>query len=132
MTKKDFEEMGLYNVDKWFGKRENFTVFSLSEMLGERQDVGMYVVTSTDMEYGADVLRHPKVLEEIAEKLDSDLCILPSSIHEIIVLPETMLEGNQNLTAMVRKINSEVVECDIWLGKDQLRYVRGSMKVAIA
>ncbi len=134
MTKEMFEEMGLYNVDKWFGKRDEFIFQSLASMVGmPDDDASVYVVTSQDMNFGANVLNHPEYLEKIATELDSDLWILPSSIHEILAIKKNAIDNDdERLTHMIREVNLSTVEPEIWLGKDPLVYIKGSLEVKVA
>lgn len=66
----------------------------------------MWVLTNKRRLYGAGVLLYDNQLEQIAEKVQSDFIILPSSVHEVLVTP--MLEKNIDyLVSMVREINEE-------------------------
>lgn len=47
----------------------------------------MYVLSNEKNFYGAAVIYYPGVLKEAAERFDADLYILPSSVHEVILLP---------------------------------------------
>lgn len=66
----------------------------------------MWVLTNKKRLYGAGVLLYDNQLEQIAEKVQSDFIILPSSVHEVLVTP--ILEKNIDyLVSMVREINEE-------------------------
>lgn len=65
----------------------------------------MYVLTNAQKLYGASCILYPGLLEAISEKLDSDLFILPSSIHEIILLPAISRSYRDELASMVSEIN---------------------------
>lgn len=75
----------------------------------------MYVLTNAKGINGATSLLYQGVLEEFARKLDCDFYILPSSIHEVILVPqvknETMdfMNARQRLEEMVREINETQV-----------------------
>ena len=75
----------------------------------------MYVLTNNRGINGATCLLYPGVLEDFATKLDCDFYILPSSIHEVILVPkvktDTMdfLDAKQRLEGMVREINETQV-----------------------
>lgn len=74
---------------------------------------GMYVVTNEVAVSGAAVILYEGVLKELADKLDDDLVILPSSIHECIIVPKS-LGDIEELTALVQLVNgNEVGESDI-------------------
>ena len=48
----------------------------------------MYVLTNRRGIYGASFIADKQVLGSIAEKLGGDFAILPSSVHELIIIPE--------------------------------------------
>ena len=53
------------------------------------------------------------VLSRFSKKIDRDLFVLPSSIHEVIIVPKTDFITKDELKTMVCEVNaSEVDECD--------------------
>ena len=70
----------------------------------------MLVLSNKTRTYGAAAILYKDVLHDIAEKMDCDLWILPSSVHEVLLLPK---EGDRNiftdLSAMVREVNATQV-----------------------
>lgn len=78
------------------------------------RDVPMYVLTNQQRFLGACCILYDDVLKEIANRLECDLYILPSSVHEVILIPATITESVAALSQMVYDINhSEVAEEDI-------------------
>ena len=53
----------------------------------EQETGGMYLLSNTFHMYGAVAMLYPDVWEGIADRFQSDLIILPSSCHEVLVLP---------------------------------------------
>lgn len=49
---------------------------------------GIRVLSNVYQTLGATAVLYPKVLEEIAEDVNSNLLIIPSSIHEFFILPD--------------------------------------------
>ncbi len=78
-------------------------------MLPPEDDPPMYVMTSSDGIKGACCILYSDKLGEFADKVDSDLVILPSSIHEVIILPKDESMEMDNLKNMVNEINMGVV-----------------------
>ena len=73
----------------------------------------MYVLTNPGCYYGAACLLYPDVLSDFAARLDSDLYILPSSIHEVILLARKNAPEQSALSEMVRQVNeADVPLCD--------------------
>ena len=67
-------------------------------------EMGMTVITTKDKTYGAVAMCDTELLSEIAEKKNSDLVILPSSIHDIIVRPFD--DDIETFNAMVKEVNA--------------------------
>lgn len=66
----------------------------------------MIVVTNKEESRGAVVLFYEGVMERIAAYLQDDLYIIPSSIHEMLVLPASEFEGNEeNLEELIHDLN---------------------------
>lgn len=84
----------------------------LSEIKERREysdDVGpinMYVLTNNKKVNGAVTLMYDNMLDIIAEKMHGDYYILPSSIHEVIILPKKDDIRAKELTRMVNEVNN--------------------------
>ena len=71
--------------------------------------VPMYVMTNEQQINGATVLIYDNVIQEFACQKNTSLYILPSSIHEVILLPDDGQLEPANLAEMVREINKHDV-----------------------
>ena len=69
----------------------------------------MYVLTNSYGINGASVLLYNGILESFANKLNNDLYILPSSVHEVILIPKIKDMSATELNDMVCEINSTQV-----------------------
>ena len=69
----------------------------------------LYVLTNKSRINGAAGIMYEGVLKKLADKLESDIYILPSSIHEVIILPKSTMFNKEELMAMVRDVNTEGV-----------------------
>lgn len=77
------------------------------------EDGDPYIITCEDKCFGAAVLFYPNMLQDIAAKLEDNYYILPSSIHEVIVIPAKAVDDVEALKRMVREVNeSGTVEED--------------------
>lgn len=76
------------------------------ELTDTLDDVGMLVVTNHRLVFGANTVLYDGLLRSIAERLDADLVILPSSVHEMLVLPFDSNSDLSKLNEMVREVNS--------------------------
>ena len=74
-----------------------------------KEEEMFHVLTNKKKVQGAAVLLYDGLLKEIAEQADGNLVILPSSVHECILLRETAETDYQQLKAMVQEVNAEMV-----------------------
>ena len=87
----------------------------------------MYVLSNHYRHFGAACMLYSRVLEDIGNQLGEDYYILPSSIHEIIVVPESFGMNRIEMENMLRSINaSDVREEEIlsdyvyyYMGKEE-------------
>ena len=73
------------------------------------QDEMMYVATVPDKISGAGVIAYQEFMDQAAERLGGDFYILPSSVHEVLLVKD---DGNANfrdLKAMVEEVNATQV-----------------------
>lgn len=75
----------------------------------ELGDHGLYVATNKDKWYGASVLAFPELLQKYAERLGGSVYIMPSSIHEVMVIKKTPDMDPDDLRGMVKEINHSQV-----------------------
>lgn len=68
----------------------------------------MIVVSNEDRAFGAVSIFHPEVQEELADRIGGDFFILPSSVHEVIVVPADP-ERIEEFKDMVYSVNQEQV-----------------------
>lgn len=70
----------------------------------------MYVLTTESGNLGASALFYPDVQDKAADLMGSGYYVLPSSVHECILVPDTAGHNEKDLCAMVREANRSVVE----------------------
>jgi hypothetical protein len=56
---------------------------------------------------GAASILYPNLLSEFAEEMDQDLYVLPSSIHEVLLLPTATRCADEELNRLVQAVNSD-------------------------
>ena len=78
------------------------------ELLSE-SGLPMYVLTNRSRSLGAAVILFDRVLTEVGERLGEDFYILPSSVHEVIIIPSGFALPKEELEHMVREINETQV-----------------------
>ena len=70
----------------------------------------MYVLTNHDKVYGAKEILNQEVMDKIADKLDGDFIVLPSSVHEVLILPDAEHVDRAALEDMVQTINQNELD----------------------
>lgn len=65
----------------------------------------MYVLTNRFRNHGAAAVLYPGRLEQIGIYLEENYYILPSSIHEVLILPESKGITREEMNRIVREIN---------------------------
>ena len=77
--------------------------------LSECKEEQLFVLTNRQKIYGASAILYPQTLNYVAEQLKSDFYILPSSIHEVLILGKERFQELQKegkiLHEMIREIN---------------------------
>lgn len=95
--------------------------FGYSSKAADQHHVQMYVLTNSEKYWGAATIIYGTVLEEIAEKTGRDYFVLPSSIHECMIVPAANNIKKEDLHQMVREINGSCVAKEDILG-DSIYY----------
>lgn len=91
-----------------------------------------WVLSSGRHLYGASVLLYDGVLQRVAEQLGGDIYVIPSSLHEVLVLPYDGGESLDLLRESVYSINREVVAKENRLSDNVYLYrkLTGCLEVA--
>lgn len=95
-----------------------------------QSSIPIYVFTNKTGHNGAAVLLYKKYFGELAHELDADLYLMPSSIHEVLVIPSYMGEAVE-LHRLVSDINTEHVAKDEILGTTVYKYSRALDAVVV-
>ena len=92
----------------------------------------LFVLTNSRMTNGAAVMLYPDILKELSEKLGSDLFIIPSSVHEVIVVAGNLADDEKSLKTMIRSVNrTQLMPQDV-LSDSLYFYSREEEKISIA
>lgn len=134
ISKEELHKIALANSEK-----ENIITKSMRQVILEITtglvDIGdvfpMYVI-GNDTTLGVNILYTYKGIKELADKLKSDLIILPSSIREIIVVEYDDCLTVSDLKEMVSSINIEKVPEDEVLSDSVYVYRRENDYIEIA
>ena len=83
---------------------------------------GMHVLSNQQKEFGAAVIVDPKVQKMCADRMKGDYYVLPSSIHEVILLPARQEYERKELDEMIRDVNGQCVSREEYLGNHAYYY----------
>lgn len=113
------------------GMPEEMVEMMLDSQLEDIPDEQMQWVISNDRGInGAIGMLYEDNLHKLAKKLDSDLYILPSSIHEVLAMKAT--GDPYELAQMVSEINSTQVQLEERLSNNVYHYDKNLRKVTLA
>ena len=97
------------------------------------EDIPLYVLSNGDYMNGASVILYENVLRDFATYMERDLYILPSSIHEVIVLLDNeIVRSPEELVVMVRETNRMVIDREEILSNHIYHYSREKDEIRIA
>ena len=91
-----------------------------------------YVLTNEQCYYGAAVAYYPDVLKNIGKVLKDDFFMIPSSVHEFLIVPEKLFLGREReLQEILLQGNREVIDEKIFLSDNLRKYLRKEDKIII-
>ena len=124
---EDIEALAYENTPRLLG----YDFISMRKVLGELYPHGqdgetsypnagnlpeMMILTNRNRINGASCLLYPDILAEFSRKMDSNLVILPSSIHEVILVPvkENAVPDREEFCRMICKVNeTQVADAEV-------------------
>jgi len=146
LWKTTWEELDRYATEQTEKQNPSY-IFDMvdmaTEMLEKAVDVElpdfeiphgqMYVITNQERYFGAAVLLYKDVFKNFATEKEEDLYILPSSTHEVIVIPASLAQyqGIKGLKEMVKEVNSTHVEPEEFLSDNIYFYDRQTDSIKI-
>lgn len=91
-----------------------------------------YALTNEQGCCGAAVAYYPDVLKNIGKVLKDDFFMIPSSVHEFLIVPEKLFLGKEReLQEMILQGNREVIDEKIFLSDNLRKYLRKEDKIII-
>jgi len=79
------------------------------DLEGLLHDIPMKVLSNNKRIHGAICLLYPNLAEQLALREGGSYYILPSSVHEVILLKDTGREEPDNLKSMIEDVNANLV-----------------------
>ena len=143
---KHIEEWGITEDELIAAAEENTPILypvklkPLSFVLGLGDDIcplpgmsgHMFVLSNTENQNGAASVCYKDVLDNFSQKIKDDLVVLPSSVHETILLPLQEKSNLDSLKEMVYDINRTILNPSEFLSDNVYVYNRQDKQLIIA
>ena len=87
-----------------------------TNLLDENVDFGLrshdmlYALTNVEKQYGASMITQPEVLNKLEQLFPEGFYVLPSSVHEVLIVPDNGEMEPKMLGEMVWEVNKNEVE----------------------
>ncbi len=141
-TKEELFELAKNNTPRVFPCECNAMEIVVKEMMVQQKEQGlemmleeseqqeffnmmpMQILSNQSRVQGAACILYPNILKQLAKKEGKNLFIIPSSIHEVILLPDSGQEDAKQLQRMVAEVNATQVEPEEILSNNLYYYNR--------
>lgn len=111
---------------------EGENLMKRSEPLPPEDVSNMYILSNTAGMLGSAALFYPDTREHIAEVIGESYTVLPSSQHEVLIIPDSAGLPREDLAGMVKTANETVVEPKDVLSDNIFHYDRDEKKFELA
>ena len=98
----------------------------------EMEPYDQYVLSNATTCFGASVLLYPDVMNQLAQNAGDNLFILPSSVHELILMRDTGEMSAEELQAMVSSVNQEELDPQEVLSNEVYYYNKDEHSLTMA
>ena len=110
---EDARKPGLYCMNdlikEFTGRKEPANLLDLADDEAVDRSMPMFCLTTSDRVNGAALMLRDDILSKAGEILEDDFFILPSSVHETLLVPEYTGLDVESLSEMVSTVNREQV-----------------------
>lgn len=108
------------------GEKKNLLKVPLND-----EDDFMYVLSNPLRSFGAACIAYPEVLDMAGRVLGEDYYVLPSSVHEVVLVPASRGMAPDEMNAMVVEINETQVAEEEILSNHAYLYKRDAKKLIL-
>lgn len=128
VTENDLYEYASINTSKILPVNIKSMFDTLTEMV-DMEDLAntddfMYVLTNKEKLQGASTILYPDVLSTFADRKNANLWLIPSSIHEWIIIPDDGNMNRETLSEMIQEVNGSQLAVDEILSDHPYYYNR--------
>ena len=95
----------------------------------DTDEPAIYVLSNESGVFGAAIMAYPGTMDEISQKFPEGFYILPSSVHEVVILPQGGKMNPKEMGEMVREINKDHVFRSDFLSDRVYEYDKEHQKI---
>ena len=135
VTAEELHEAALKNYRKEkmvINRISDFTDMMLGGRSSEIPDAPMLVITTEDLRNGATAILIEDIFKDISERSGVDLLIIPSSVHEVLVIPDCEEINSKEACRWIKEVNRSVLEEEDILSDSLYSFKRETGKITIA
>ena len=130
MQPEELLKYAMANVEKnWMMERLDVMLEQFSGLPSERMESPVYVLTATGNTQGASVIISEEIMKAVSDRIGGSVLILPSSIHEVLVMKDPDGSDYENMLLMVRTVNRDVVSDADYLSDNVYVYDNGHFQI---
>ncbi len=133
ITEEEMLEYAIDNTPKFLGE----TLFPVTNLLDKddpfygMSDLPLFILTNEYHTNGAICILDDFVLEDLADELNSDLIIIPASVHEVLIAPKYMNPNTEDLDLLINQINRSDLQPQDILSDHSYTYLKSSKKIVM-
>lgn len=142
INEEDLMNVAMENTPRILGYKLKGIFSTIAELTGceneiydiaqlEDSLVPLQVLTNTIDTYGAGTILYPNLMENIAEKFQSDLYIIPCSVHEMLIYKNNEQMDKDILKEMITHVNDNEVPKEDILSYNLYFYSREKNEISI-
>lgn len=142
VTSEEIRRRADMNTEKILPYEFSAMCMMIEEMLGNqemeeeewkkfREQENMYILTNHIRSCGASAILYPGRLQAIGDYFKENYFILPSSIHEVIILPESKALPKDEMECVIREVNETQVQAEEFLSNHAYYYDRQKMEITV-
>lgn len=99
---------------------KGFVLENVAELLDFPDHIPMYTLTNKSYMFGAVALLYTDQYKALANLFDADLYVIPSSVHEVLILPA--IENPASIKQLIRNVNGSKVSEEDFLSNELYVY----------
>ena len=76
----------------------------------KQDDISMHIMSNSSGSFGASCLAYESICKELHRKFKEDMYIIPSSVHEVLLVPKREIPDREEVNEMIRTINDKELQ----------------------